>query len=44
MEVINEILALTVCGYNAISRFLRALDVAEMKDTPVGEAKLHSKL
>ncbi len=32
--------ALTICGYNAVSRFLRALDVAEMKDTPVGKAKL----
>lgn len=33
-------LALTICGYNAVSRFLRAVDVAEMKDTPVGLAKL----
>lgn len=33
-------LALTICGYNAVSRFLRAVDVAEMKDTPVGQAKL----
>jgi len=33
-------LTITICGYNAVSRFLRALDVAEMKDTPVGKAKL----
>lgn len=33
-------LTVTICGYNAVSRFLRALDVAEMKDTPVGQAKL----
>lgn len=32
-------LALTICGYNAISRFLRALGVAEMKDVEVGKAK-----
>jgi hypothetical protein len=32
-------LALTICGYNAISRFLRTLDVAEMKDVEVGKAK-----
>jgi len=33
-------LTLTICGYNAVSRFLRALDVAEMKDVRVGDAKL----
>jgi len=32
-------LTLTICGYNAISRLLRALDVAEMKDVEVGKAK-----
>jgi hypothetical protein len=33
-------LALATAGYNAVSRFLIALDVAELKDTPVGKAKL----
>jgi len=38
-------LTLTTAGYNAVSRFLLALDVAEMKDVAVGSAKLHgSKL
>jgi hypothetical protein len=32
--------ALTIAGYNAVSRFLLALDVAEMKDVKVGDAKL----
>jgi len=32
-------LTLTICGYNAVSRFLRAVDVAEMKDLPVGSPK-----
>lgn len=36
--------ALTIAGYNAVSRFLLALDVAEMKDVNVGDAKLPSKL
>lgn len=31
--------ALTVCGYNSVSRFLVAMDVAELKDVPVGQAK-----
>jgi hypothetical protein len=31
---------MTIAAYNAISRILVALDVAEMKDIPVGEAKL----
>lgn len=38
-------LTLTIAGYNAVSRFLIALDVAEMKDVKVGEARLpNSKL
>ena len=37
-------LAITTAGYNAVSRFLIALDVAEMKDVRVGDAKLPSKL
>jgi len=37
-------LAITTAGYNAVSRFLRVMDVAEMKDVKVGDAKLHSKL
>jgi alkylhydroperoxidase family enzyme len=30
--------ALTICGYNAVSRFLVAMDVAELKDVEVGKA------
>ncbi|KAF2418901.1 4-carboxymuconolactone decarboxylase family protein [Tothia fuscella] len=37
-------LTLTCAGYNAVSRFLLAMDVAEMKDIKVGDAKLPSKL
>jgi len=37
-------LTLTIAGYNAVSRFLLAMDVAEMKDVKVGDAKLPSKL
>ena len=33
-------IALTIAGYNAVSRFLLALDVAEMKDVKVGDARL----
>ena len=33
-------LALTIAAYNAVSRFLVAMDVAELKDVPVGKAKL----
>lgn len=40
VDVAHSFSAVTICGYNAVSRFLRALDVAEMKDTPVGQAKL----
>jgi hypothetical protein len=36
----NMILGLAIAGYNAVPRFLVALDVAEMKNTPVGKAKL----
>lgn len=35
--------ALTIAGYNAVSRFLVAMDVAELKNVPVGEAKLPYK-
>jgi len=35
-----ENLAMTISGYNAVSRFLRALDVSEMMDTEVGKGKL----
>jgi len=35
-------LTLTAAGYNAVSRFLLALDVAEMKDVKVGDARLAS--
>jgi hypothetical protein len=38
----NENTALTIAGYNAVSRFLLAMDVAEMKDTKVGDARLPS--
>jgi hypothetical protein len=38
----NETTALTIAGYNAVSRFLLAMDVAEMKDTKVGDARLPS--
>ncbi|KAJ3522471.1 hypothetical protein NM208_g6079 [Fusarium decemcellulare] len=31
---------LTICGYNAASRFFVALDVGELKDVSVGKAKL----
>jgi hypothetical protein len=34
------VIALTTAGYNAVSRFLLALDVAEMKDVKVGDARL----
>jgi len=37
-------LTLTTAGYNAVSRFLLAMDVAEMKDVRVGDARLPSKL
>jgi len=37
-------LVMTTAGYNAVSRFLVALDVAEMKDVKVGDARLPSKL
>ncbi|KAF2404289.1 hypothetical protein EJ06DRAFT_546223 [Trichodelitschia bisporula] len=33
-------LTLTIAGYNAVSRFLIALNVAEMRNTKVGDAKL----
>jgi hypothetical protein len=33
-------IALTIAGYNAVSRFLIALDVAEMMNVKVGDAKL----
>lgn len=36
----NQSLALTIAGYNAVSRFLLAMDVAEMKDVKVGDARL----
>jgi alkylhydroperoxidase family enzyme len=39
-QTLTQLPALTICGYNAVSRFLRAVDVAEMKDVPVGQAKL----
>jgi hypothetical protein len=35
---------LTVCGYNAVSHFLIALDVAEIKDVEVGKAKLSTPI
>jgi len=31
-------------GYNAVSRTLIALDIAELKNVKPGEAKKHSKL
>ncbi|KIW09200.1 uncharacterized protein PV09_00128 [Verruconis gallopava] len=37
-------LVLTIAGYNAVSRTLVALDVAELKDVRPGDAKLPSKL
>lgn len=35
---------MTTAGYNAVSRFLVAMDVAELKDVKVGDTKLSSKL
>jgi hypothetical protein len=40
----NYFLAITTAGYNAVSRFLIVMDVAEMKDVKIGDAKLPSKL